>query len=161
MKASHRQAGVVLPVALIMLVLCTMIAVTAITMSSTSVQIVGNAQFRDEAVAAAQHAIENVISSTSFTINPPEPQDVAIGNATYRVTFDPAPTCLKVRPVEIGETGVPRQCYGSPGTTYCYSTTWNVTAVVQDSGKTGARITVHNGVRLIVGLDSALTSCGI
>ena len=161
MNAPRRQGGVVLPVALLMLILLTLIAVTAITMGSTSVQIVGNAQFREEATAAAQKAIENVMSNTDFTITSPVDQDVSIGNATYHVAFTPAPSCMKVRPVTVGEVGVPKQCYGSPGTTYCYSTTWDIAAVVNDSGKTGAKVTLHQGVRLIVGLDSALTSCGV
>ena len=157
------QQGSVLPVALIMLVLLTLVAVTAITMGSNSVQVVGNAQFRQEASAAAQQAIESLISNTDFTLTPPASQEDDInddGTMDYIVTFDPPPSCQFVKAVAAGETGVPKECFGSAGTNYCYWTTWDISAVVDDQN-TGAKATVHQGVRLVAGLNSALASCGI
>lgn len=163
MTTKPNERGSVLATGLIMLLLVTLIAVTAVTMGSTSVQIAGNAQFREEAAAAAQQAIEKVISSTAFTLTPPTQQDIDINKDSvidYTVQFSPAPSCIAVKAVTPGEVGVPKQCFGTPGTTYCYWTTWNITAVVDDS-KTGARATISQGVRLVAGLNAALASCGV
>lgn len=150
-------------VGLIMLVLITLIAVSAIESSSSSIQVVGNAQFREEATAAAQQAIENVISSSAFTITPPAPQNIDINNdgtSDYTVTFSPTPSCSKYSAVDAAtEVGLPKDCYGSGGP-YCFRTFWDVTAAVDDA-TTGAKVTVHQGVRMLVGLNAALTACGV
>ena len=49
-----QQRGSTLLVGLIMLVLLTLVAVSAINSTTSSVQMVGNAQFREEATAAAK-----------------------------------------------------------------------------------------------------------
>jgi len=48
--------------------LLTLIAISAMNSTTSSIQVVGNAQFREEAGAAAQQGIESIISS-NFTIN--------------------------------------------------------------------------------------------
>lgn len=150
-------------VGLIMLVLLTLIAVSAIESSTSSIQVVGNAQFREEATAAAQQAIENVISTTAFTIVAPAPQLIDINNdgtTDYTVTFSPAPRCSKYSAVNTAtETNLPSDCYGSKGP-YCYRTTWDVNATVNDA-TTGAQVTVHQGVKILAGLNAAIASCGV
>src|SRR5665647_3788905 len=74
------QRGSTLLVALIMLVLLTLVAVSAINTASSSIQIVGNAQYREEATAAAQQAIENVISNANFQTVAPVPQNIDVNN---------------------------------------------------------------------------------
>jgi len=147
-----------------MLVLLTLIAVSAIESSTSSIQVVGNAQFREEATAAAQQAIETVISSSAFTITAPAPQSIDINNdgvSDYTVTFSPAPSCSKYSAVDAAtELNLPKDCYGSPGTAYCYRTTWDVTAVVNDAA-TGAQVIVHQGVKILAGLNAAIASCGV
>lgn len=164
MKFSSRQGGSTLLVALIMLVLLTLIAVSAMESTTSSLQVVGNAQFHEEATAAGQQAIENVISNTTFTTSLPAVQNIDVNNdgiADYTVTFSPAPACIKSAPVDTStETNLPKVCYGSGGP-YCYRTYWDVSAVVTDknAGTTGASVTIHQGVKLLVGLNSALASC--
>lgn len=63
----RHQQGAVLIVGLIMLLLVTLIAVAAIRMSTTHVQVVGNEQFKAEAVNAANYALDLVINNEDFT----------------------------------------------------------------------------------------------
>ena len=167
-KASNGQSGIkqqrgsTLLVALIMLVLLTLIAVSAINSTSGSVQMVGNAQFREEANAAAQKAIENVISNSDFMTTPPVPQDIDVNNdgvMDYTVTFAPIPSCVTYAPVVVGDPGVPSICASSIGAV-CYWTTWDISAVVNDVN-TGAGVTLHQGIRTIAGLNAAVVSCGV
>ena len=156
------QRGSTLLVALIMLVLLTLVAVSAINSTSSSIQIVGNAQYREEATAAAQQAIENVISNTGFLSAAPVPQNIDVNNdgvADYTVTFAPAPTCLSATPVVAGAPGVPSICASSIGAV-CYWTLWDVRAVVSDIS-TGASLALHQGIQTIAGLNAAVTACGI
>src|SRR5437016_5220957 len=67
-----RQAGATLLVSLVMLVLITLLAVSAINSGTINLRIAGNMQSRDEARAAAQQAIEQFISSyANFYPTPP------------------------------------------------------------------------------------------
>lgn len=147
-------------VGLIMLVLLTLIAVSAIESTTSSIQVVGNAQFREEATAAAKQAIENVMSNNGFTTVAPAPQNIDVNNdgtTDYKVTFIPAPSCFRYKAVDTTtETGLPKDCYGSTGN-LCYRTYWDITAVVNDA-TTGAQVTVHQGVKLLVGLNAAIAS---
>jgi Tfp pilus assembly protein PilX len=63
---SH-QRGVSLFIGLIMLVLMTLLALTTFELGKSSLQIVGNLQHHNEAVAAAQEAIETVVSNAKLT----------------------------------------------------------------------------------------------
>lgn len=157
-----QQSGSTLLVALIMLVLLTLVAVSAINSTTTSLQMVGNAQFREEANAAAQQAIEKVISTDTFQTVAPTPQNIDVNNdgaADYTVTFAPAPSCISVKPVVVGDPGVPNICASSIGAV-CYWTVWDIRAVVSDVN-TGASVTLHQGVKTIAGLNAAVASCGV
>jgi Tfp pilus assembly protein PilX len=65
-----RQRGITLVTALIMLVLLTLMAITAFHIGSSQTIIVSNAQHRDEALDAAQQAIDKVINSPDFMSTP-------------------------------------------------------------------------------------------
>ena len=162
MNGIKHQQGSTLLVALIMLVLLTLVAVSAINSTTTSTQMTGNAQFREEANAAAQQAIENVISNNGFQAAAPAPQNIDVngdGTADYTVTFAPAPSCLSHLPVIVGTPGVPSVCASSIGTV-CYWTVWNIKAVVSDVN-TGASLSINQGIRTIAGLNAAVTACGV
>lgn len=163
MNTFNTQRGSTLVIALVMLVLLTLTAISAMNSSSSSIQIVGNAQFREEANAAAQQAIESVISNSNFQTAVPAPQNIDIngdGNNDYTVTFNPAPSCVSYVPVAPSDTNVPKICFGSVGT-LCYWTVWDITAQVTDINGSGATATVHQGVRTIAGLNAALVQCGV
>lgn len=65
MKPIHarRQKGVTLIVGMIMLILITIMVTSAFTLSMTNLKSVGNMQFRNEAIAAANKSIEEVIGT--------------------------------------------------------------------------------------------------
>ena len=61
-----RQQGATLVIALIMLVMITLFAVTMVRLSNTSMQVVGNMQTQRSLEASAQYAIENKINTIDF-----------------------------------------------------------------------------------------------
>ena len=170
-----KQRGSTLLVALIMLVLLTLIAVSAMNASTSSIQVVGNAQFREEAKAAAQQGIEKIISS-NFTAAPAASSvTVSFGAATYTTAIE-MPTCTNSLPVTNNalnpSVAADAVCLGSntatntgimsasgvPGSTaqsWCYQQKWDIRATVNDTN-TGANTAVHQGVSLRV---PAGTSC--
>ncbi|MDP1637768.1 MAG: PilX N-terminal domain-containing pilus assembly protein [Candidatus Nitrotoga sp.] len=168
MTLLNNQRGSTLLVALVMLMLLTLVAISAMNASTTSIQVVGNAQFREEANNAAQQAIEGVISN-NFTANPVSSVvTVNVGGTDY-VAAVAVPTCKNTVPLinseldtnnpedavclssgSLQNTGV-MNASGVLSTTqpWCYQQTWEVNATVNDSD-TGASTSVHQGVSLRV-----------
>jgi Tfp pilus assembly protein PilX len=168
MTLLNKQRGSTLLVALVMLMLLTLIAFAAMNASTTSIQVVGNAQFREEANAAAQQAIEGVISN-NFTVNPASSVvTVNVGGTNYVATVD-VPTCKSSMPIpysDLDQANVDdRDCLPdaslqntgimnasgvlSASQAMCNKQMWEVNATVDDSD-TGAKINVHQGVSLRV-----------
>jgi hypothetical protein len=150
----HAQRGATLVVGLIMLVLITVMVTSAFTLSTTNLQSVGNMQFRDEAVAAANKATEQVLSSP-FT-SAPAAQAINVdlnndGTTDYEVVFDP-PTC--VGDSELPISGAAPSSVTLPasftvaGSTY-YQTIWDLSAHVTDD-VSGASVHVHQGMRVLL-----------
>ena len=162
MTLIHFQRGSTLLVSLIMLVLMTLIAISAMSSTTINLQMVGNAQFREEATAAGQRAIEVVLSKTNFLFTPPSNQSIDInqdGTADYLVSFVPAPQCLSYRAVNFGDEGVPSTCAADATLgAVCYWTVWDITANVSDI-RTGANIVIHQGIRTVAGLKSVAQFC--
>ena len=75
------QAGSALIISLIMLTLLTLFVLSAINSGTVNLRIAGNTQMQDEARAAAQRGIEQVVSSYA--------------------NFDPTPTGLVATPISI------------------------------------------------------------
>jgi Tfp pilus assembly protein PilX len=110
-----QQRGITLVVGLIMLVLLTLMAIAAFHMGSAQQTIVSNAQHRNEATDAAQQAIETVVNSSNFMVNPSAAiptsncsgggsntlcTDVnGDGIADIKVTLSPQPTCISGAPI--------------------------------------------------------------
>lgn len=148
------QRGVTLVVGLIMLVLITLVVTSAFMLSSTNLKSVGNMQFRDEALAAANKAIEQALASP-FTNAPASSQiDVDIdnnGTNDYVVNIA-APTCVRATQVA-GASSAPGS--GSSVTLGFtvpppdYNTVWDFDATVTDA-VSGASIRVHQGVRKLL-----------
>jgi|SRR3989338_3580954 len=113
----HHQRGATLVVALIVLVLLTLFALTSFNLGKSSLQTVGNAQFRNEAMAAAQQTVEEVVSTTRLFETPSAViiNGVAAcnggaantkcvdvngdSNPDITVTLTPTPTCISARPI--------------------------------------------------------------
>ncbi len=145
----HNQRGVTLFVGLIMLVLITLMVTSAFTLSTTNLKSVGNMQAKDEAVAAANQAIEELLSS-SFTDAPGAVNiDVDINNdgtADYLVAIG-APTCIRasIESAAVKSSG----SLPSMSTVNSYNTIWDIEATVNDA-KTGVKTTVRSGTRVLL-----------
>ena len=148
--SSRSQQGVTLFVGLILLVLITLMVTTAFTLSNTNLKSVGNMQSRDEAVAAANQAIEEVISSP-FTDSPAaEVINVDINNdgtSDYEVNIL-LPVCVRAA---IDTTAVISSVTlgTAMSTNSNWNTLWEIQAVVNDN-KTGAKTTVVEGTRVLL-----------
>lgn len=163
----RRQRGVTLVVGLIMLVLITLVVSTAFMMSTTNLRAVGNMQFRDEAIAAANVAVERLMSTDFTTAPAPTEHPIDIdndGDIDYWVDIA-VPVCVRSQ----GITNLPptdpdaNQCkVGSGATPLCYETVWDLNATVREAEAillTGARATIRQGVSKRVNVTGA-TACG-
>lgn len=139
------QRGSTLIIGLMMIVLITLIVVNAFALSSTNLKAVGNVQVREEAIAAANQAIERVIGSP-FT-NGPVAQSINVDidqddHIDYKVEIA-APTCVRavVASMLIHEDGYD----DLPNT--LWNTEWDIDAVVTHAAS-GASVRVRQGVRV-------------
>lgn len=66
----RREHGATLIVTLVMLIMLTLFAISAMNTSTTNLQIVGNMQVRHEGLRASMEAIEATVSSTQFMDDP-------------------------------------------------------------------------------------------
>lgn len=153
MKPSRRppnrqQRGVTLIVAMIFLVILMLAAVSAIRVSNVNTRVVGNMQTQSEAFAAAQQAIEQVISY-DFTVLPQartvtvDINDSGKAGSAYTVNVA-APVCLGEKPVDQRELTLESggSCLsGNNGPDLCFDTVWSITATaVPPSFANGASV---------------------
>lgn len=158
---SFRQSGAVLMVSLIMLVLMTLFAISAITSSTVNLRITGNMQAQDEARAAAQQAIERVITTYANFYPTPTAQSVTVdlnndGTTDYTVSVA-APSCRRASQ-QIPPKST--QCAnGARGGLFCWDTLWDVTATATDAAS-GASQKVTQGVSITLGPAFVPSSVG-
>lgn len=154
MKRSSRarQSGATLVIGLIMLAVITLLVTAAFSLGSTNLKNVGNMQFRDSAIAAAQIAIEKVTQSdfTTLTINQQIDVDLDRDDKTdYSVTVY-KPECIRAAQSGAVSTVGRQSSVTLPGMTVAtpglYSTTWDIHAAVKDT-ISGATVDIHQGVR--------------
>ena len=168
------QRGLTLFVAMIILVMITLLVVSAFRVSNTNLKIVGSMQGRQESVASGQAAIEQVLSSKFFTENPAivgnTPIDVDInGDATPDFTVTMAtPRCVRTAPIVVSNppTQLQLDCAGSsryPSSTtptWCSNTIWELEATTTDR-LTSAKTSVRQGVGMTVDIINARSACGV
>jgi Tfp pilus assembly protein PilX len=183
----YRQRGATLVVALIMLVLLTMLALTSFSVGNGNLQVVGNMQQRNEALAASQEAIEQVLSNTNFITAPaavfPNPCNGVAnqycvdkngdGKAEVVVKLTPNPTCVKARNIKQSELALSsaedlgcsvgaQQTFGvsgaNNGDSLCAASTWEIHAVATDSA-TQASVEVTQGADVRVATDDVAKAC--
>jgi len=149
-RQPRRQRGATLLVALIMLVMLTLFAVSMIRSGNVGLKVVGNQQTQKLMEAAAQQAIEQVVSNLGnfdvVTLVPPTmtvAQRVCI-NSSLPVAIPPA-TCPSGTQVDVA----PARCISSAPSLFDSLTqpnatrdnVWEIVATVTDSA-TGARAVV-------------------
>lgn len=133
MKQFKHQNGAVLLVSLIMLVIMTLLAVTAINTSTINLRIVDNMQSQQRAEMAANDAIEQVLSNINFFYNSTSTPTFTVDGLTVNVT---ARDCL--------------QTYVAPGESEknpnpAFHTLWELASSVTDTD-TGAQTEIHHGI---------------
>lgn len=152
--ARRTQQGATLVVGLIMLVLITLMVTSAFTLSTSNLKSVGNMQVREEAIAAANVAVERTISSDAIFF---APAASTISVPPYDVTIA-APVCVASIEIKSGTSadsnpnvlieGGPAGSGSGTGTGTGYKITyWDIKATVNDT-TTGARAEVHQGVKI-------------
>jgi Tfp pilus assembly protein PilX len=145
-----RQRGVTLFVSLVLLVLITLMVTTAFTLSNTNLKSVGNMQTRNEAISAANKAIEQVISSSFTTTPAAEVINVDINNdsTTDYIVSIATPVCIRSSidaPSNLSSVTLPITMTSSSS----WNTLWEIEAVVNDA-LTGAKTTVRSGTRVLL-----------
>ena len=184
----NRQRGVVLVIGLIMLVLLTLLAMTALNLGKSSLQIVGNMQLRKQVIAAAQEAIDDAISTTRLFLSPgaiylnpcagPNTKCIDIdgdGTPDVTVALKPTPTCVKAQIIKNAAVNLnlndpndqacvlgTNQSFGVAGAgvanSLCSDTMWQVRAEATDN-VTQAKIDVTQGVAVRVATAVVSTYC--
>ncbi len=150
----QRQRGAVLIVGLIMLVLITLTVTMAFNFSTSNLKAVGNMQTRNEAIAASNKSIEQLVGSWDFASAPSADEfnvDIDNNGTTDYVVKVAAPACVKATAVTIqgshdsecpqGADGMfPASCNG---TTTVYNVVWDIDATATGNG---TRVRVRQGI---------------
>jgi Tfp pilus assembly protein PilX len=144
---ARRQQGSALIFGLIMLMLMTLLAVSAYHLGSSQTVIVANAQYRNEGIAAAQQTIDTALNSGNFTQNSSaaivssscSTSGIATNNVLcvdsngdgvndFTVNLSPNPTCITAAPIPASQldfknaddlacASAQQQTFGSAGLT--------------------------------------------
>lgn len=149
-KSRLAQRGVTLFVGLILMVLITLMVTTAFTLSTTNLRSVGNMQARDEAIAAANIAIEDLLGS-SFTDAPAASSTtIDINNdltTDYLVAIG-TPVCIRAS-VNTTATLSSASLGSEMSSVSQWNTLWDITATATDA-KSGAKTIVNVGTRVLL-----------
>ncbi len=153
MTTQRRQRGATLIVGLIMLVLVTLMMVTAFMLSSTNLKSVGNMQYRDEATAAANAAIEEVISTAAIFVTPVA-KTITVGSYSVSVA---KPECLYVIPIVINSSGdqnpgIHIEGIVASGASGYLETYWDIAVTVNDA-MSGTGVETHQGIKITLPSD--------
>ncbi|MDB5762385.1 MAG: hypothetical protein JWQ21_1380 [Herminiimonas sp.] len=152
----HR--GATLIVGLVMLTVITLMVISAFTLSSTNLKSVGNMQFRNEAIAAANKAIEQVVGSAFTTGTTTQSINVDINNdgtVDYVVSVAP-PVCIRA---SVGGAPVLSSVsLTNMSTTGFWNTVWDIDATVTDV-VSGGSVRVHSAVRVLRTDTQKTTEC--
>jgi hypothetical protein len=183
--AFRQQSGMTMVVALVMLVLITLLAMTTFNLGKSSIQVVNNMQNRDEGIAASRNVLDEAMSSTRFFDTPNDALDQPCLNSNQRcfdlngdkvidiVTVLSPAKCVKVRTIKTNELDLgeeeDRGCsVGSSsdglivgakkGDSMCADSTWEMAATSQDQ-QVQSEVQVVQGVAMRVSTDNVETSC--
>jgi Tfp pilus assembly protein PilX len=144
------QRGATLIVGLIMLVLLTLVVTSAFMLSTGNLKAVTNMQFRNEAMAAANKAIEQVLGS-NFT-KAPTAEEIIVDvdndpNTPNYLVQIATPTCIRAS-VALAPVSSSLKLI-SMSTESHWNTVWDIDAAVTDE-VSGASIRIRQGVRVLL-----------
>ena len=168
------ERGATLVIALVMLSLMLIQGVASFTAANIQVRNAGSLQSRQEAQAAADLGVADVLNSAAFVADPDavarSPIDIDIdgnGRADYRVAVTPA--CTAVQPVRLSmlvpERSDDAACIATSttgGDTACVDTLWNLQAIAipaPGAADSGVRVEIHQGVRVRLDAGDASRVC--
>jgi len=147
MNAS-RHGGFALITALIMLLLLTVLVTSSFTLSKVNLDVVSNQQWRNEALTAADDALEQVIPSLTSTM--PAAQTIGVDiNRDHTDDYEVAvaqPECIRV---SVATHVAPSSLTLEGMSSSTWNTEWELVASVLDPS-TGASVRVRSGVRLLL-----------
>ncbi|MDO9597738.1 MAG: pilus assembly PilX N-terminal domain-containing protein [Azoarcus sp.] len=158
-QTPHSQRGASLVVGLIMLVIITLMVTQSLTLSTTNLQSAGNMQYRDEAIAAANMAIEATLALSTVASGHTEPVDLnRDGTNDYTVAI--VRSCLRALAIAgSSETGRGSSVtFPVASTSQNYMVLWDYQATITDSA-TGTAIQVHQGINQRVSQSQCNTLC--
>lgn len=132
----QKQNGATLFVALILLVMMTLFAISSVNLSTINLKIVGNMQATKALDAEAQVGLEQVISDSANFLTP---TGASITGGTYGTITVDTPVCIDSKTA----TG-----YSAVNTAIIPDdNTWEVVSSITDP-VTGATSTLHTGVQM-------------
>ena len=138
---ARRQRGMTLIVSLVMLIMLTMFAISTMNLSNSNLKVVGNQQALRAVEAAAQQALERVVSGSAI-FSAPAAQTFTIDGFTVAVT---APVCIRSQIATGSGGGIP----GSGSGLIPEMNVFEVQASTTDSFS-GATASVVQGVDLMM-----------
>jgi len=184
--ALQRQRGMTLFVALVMLVLISLLAMSTFNLGKSSIQVVNNMQNREQSIAASRRTLDEVISSNRFFDTPADSLAAPCGTSNHRchdingdgvndiVTTLTTPACVKVKTLRAADldlansedagcaVGVQQGQSGLMGAptdnSLCADTTWEITASSEDK-LVQSKVDVVQGVAVRIAQANAETSC--
>lgn len=137
---------------MIVLTVITLVVTAAFRISNNNLKTVANMQFRDEATAAANMAIEQVVG-TPFTDSPAADSiniDINRDDVVDYTVNVAVPTCVQARQIAAASSaGGGSSSSISVSSPALYSTVWDIAATVTDP-LSGSSVTIHQGVRVIL-----------
>ncbi len=140
MMQLSKQRGATLLTSLMILVVLTLLAISAINTSTVNLRIVQNMQVQQQTEAAAQEAIEQVMS-TPNTFNVPAAATIAVNDLSVAIV---KPVCVRA---------FPAAGYSAIWGLAPEDTEWEVVAKVADPA-TGAKVAIHQGAAVRLAADS-------
>jgi Tfp pilus assembly protein PilX len=147
---ARRQRGATLLMGIIFLTLLMLSVTVAFRMSNNNLKAVGSMQSQEEAEASAKAAIERVISSDTLFVTPAVTN---VATDAYGVAVAvAAPVCLRSVPVDASNSADANPNIYLEGislTSGYVETHWDVAATAT-SAATGAKVVVHQGVKIIM-----------
>jgi Tfp pilus assembly protein PilX len=156
---AKRERGVItIFIAMIMLVLITLLVVAAFSLSTTNLRAVGNVQARDEAIAAAQSVIEQILGEDIVLSNVRTDEGVDInGDGTFDYLVNvPEPVCVRATQVSsLASSSVTLPGFSAVG---AWNTVWEINAVAT-AADTGARVSIIQAVRVLLDQTQKDLSC--
>ena len=171
-KSLRTQGGATLIVGLILLIVLTMLALSAFNWSTVQVRVIGNSQARQESIAAASLALQRTLSTPNFMLNTAAVANTPVlvdvnqdGTADYTVTV--VPTCTSSVPTLNAQLDVNNaddfKCFVSQelmdGKSLCARTSWELEAHATDLNKTGTRSTIYEGITVRAAIEDVRNAC--